>query len=76
MNDKNEIKTMLENILFMLEMEEEEEEEETEVEEETGLGLVIGFGAPNTEPKEICIDSWEEFDDLHAAIHAIERYRG
>lgn len=40
------------------------------------LGLVIGYGEHGCDPKTIKIDSWAEFDDLHAALHAVERYKG
>lgn len=40
------------------------------------LGLVISYGERGCDPKTIKIDNWAEFDDLHAALHAVERYKG
>lgn len=60
---------------------EEEEGEDSWTEEPVftptpSLGLVIGYGEAGKEHKTIKIDSWVEFDDLHAALHAVERYKG
>lgn len=70
MNEQKEIYALLKTLAERLDLDVPEPEPRKK-----SLGLVIGFCAPHSEPKEIMIDSWEEFEDLHSALHAIERYR-